>query len=94
MHKQQSWIISYEFETLVARGYEGGSASQGLSKTTLIIDMPPWKFVAQAKLDENRAWKKPYAKDGERLPDRITAVYWAVQLPVGALTQEEMDALS
>jgi hypothetical protein len=94
MPKQQPWMISYEYETIFARGNDGGSASQGLRNTTLIIEMPPWKFIAQAKLDENKAWQKPYARDGERLPDRITAVYWAVQIPFGGLTEEEMDGLS
>jgi len=92
--KQQPWLISYEYEVSFARGNDGGSRSTGPHKEVLLIDQPPWKFIAESKIRWASAYRAPYQKDGTRLPDRILAVYWAVQIPQNGLTDAEMDALS
>lgn len=92
--KQQPWIISYSYTAVFARGDDGGSSRQGPVEKVILIDVPPWKYVAQHKLDACKDYRKPYAEDSTRLTDEINAVYWAVQIPMGGLTEEEVDALS
>lgn len=94
MPKQQPWMISYEYEAAFARGDDGGSRVQPARSTVLIINVPPWKFAAEHALENAADYRPPYKKDGVRLSDRILAIHWAVQIPMGGLTEEEMDALS
>jgi len=93
MPKQQPWLISMEYNAVFARGDDGGT-SRSRSKTIVLIDMPPWRYIAERKLQSMRDGRKPYPKSGTRLSDEILAVYWAVQIPIGGLTEEEIDALS
>lgn len=94
---KQLWMISYRYRAVFATGPEGGTRRQEPTDTVEIVDQPVWKFVAQRKLDVNAAAQEKQNKNhwsGKRLPDEIVAIYWAVELPIGALTDEEVDALS
>lgn len=94
---KQRWMISYSYRVVFATGPEGGTRRQEPTETVLIVEQPPWKFLAQSKLEVNAAAQEDQNKthwNGKRLPDEIQAVYWAVELPIGALTEEEIDVMS
>lgn len=93
MPKQQPWLISMEYNAVFARGDDGGT-SRIATKTIVLIDVPPWKYIAEHKLNSMQEGREPYPKNGTRLSDDIVAIHWAVQIPVGGLTEEEVDALS
>jgi hypothetical protein len=93
MPKQQPWLISMEYNAVFARGDDGGT-SRIKDQTIVLIDESQWKYIAQHKLNAAADYRPPYKKHGERLSDEILAVHWAVQIPVGGLTEEEIDALS
>lgn len=94
-NRQPPWIISYRYQALFAQGDNGGIHRGSPEDTIGIIAVPPWKYVAQHKLDLNNSMREPYPRNGARLPDDILVIYWAVQLPSNtALTAEELDILS
>jgi len=93
MVKQQPWLISFRYNSVHARGDAGGT-SRIEATTVVIIDKPPWKYLAENMAERAKSHLPPYPKNGTRLPDEILAVYWAVQIPVGGLTEEEVDSLS
>lgn len=92
--KQQPWLISYEYRPV--ESISGHPVRGALTKTIDVIEMAPWKFLAVQKAKIIAGDKGGYAdKEGlVRIGDEIVAIYWAAQLPIGALTDQELDLLS
>lgn len=95
-NQQQPWLISYEYRPVEVAAFAGriDVRSGDLAKTVALINMPPWKFLAMQRAKCQDADK---IVPGTRLVhagDDISAVFWAVQVPIGGLTDEERDLLS
>lgn len=84
--KQQPWLISFEYRPVEI--ISGRKVPGDLTKTVDIVDMPPWKLLATQKAKINAE----YPSEGlHRAGDEIVAIYWAIQLPIGAMTEDEIE---
>lgn len=90
--KQQSWLISYEAWG-VDFATSGAIHRTGPARLTALVDSTPWKFLADRKRRMRDLTASPPKDRFERVDD-VVVIFWAVQLPVGALTEEEIDLLS
>lgn len=93
--KQQPWLISFKYYAVFAKP-DGRDDRHGPNETVLIIDQPPWKFLADTKADLRKVQNREGITftSGDDRADDIVAVYWAVQIPIGVLTEDEVDSLS
>lgn len=106
MTAQQPWLISYEYTAIEAIPNLSGPGLRGENRVALVrgnpvrtvelSDLPPWKLLAEQKAKIRAAEKGdvPATSGLHRVGDDIHAIFWAVQLPIGGLTEEEMELLS
>lgn len=79
------WLMSYQY-----RARFRSSHIHEPHDSIIIIDKHPALHIAEHKMDYN----KTDTDLDDRLADEILRVYWAIEIPDGLLTDDQIDALS
>lgn len=89
--KQQPWLISVEYFNVTRWPGRPQLERSGPSRRIFKSKDAPWRYLVQAKFQYEEFCKGNRSISSA---DEITAILWAVQIPVGEMTDEEMDLLS
>ena len=87
------WLISYEYSACYK--YENCIRRNAPTGAIEIIDEHPAVFLAKSKIALTRLIEKPF-DPGQRpeIAIDVNCILFALQVPDGLLTEEQMEALS